>query len=412
MDKLDISVLFAEDQILILQSMANILKRHVRDVYTATNGQEGLELYKQHKPDILIVDIHMPVMNGLEMVRIIKSIDPTIRVILLSAFDNKEYLLDAIRMRVNGFLSKPVNSEKLIGIITDMYENIQLKQKVKEEEEKKNIALDLLRESERNYKALYKMLRLMCDNVPDMIWAKNKKGEYLFANKAICDKLLNAKDTEEPIGKTDMFFAQRERESHSENPEWHTFDEICANSDDVTLKVNRSKRFEQFGNVKGEFMILDVHKAPFIDDKGEVIGTVGCGRIVTEERELEKKYKRILKQYEPVAENISDIITLHDVDDELTLLYCTPSLEKFIGWELKDVLNKSALLHAYPEDVKKLKVVAAKVSKGEIAKEQWRVFCKDGSYKKLETVFNPIKDQKGLIKNVLCSSRVISDEKK
>jgi len=408
MDKLDISVLYTEDQILILQSMANILKRHVREVYTATNGQEGLELYKQYKPDILVVDINMPVMNGLEMVRKIKSIDPSIRVILLSAFDNKEYLLDAIRMRVNGFLSKPVNSDKLIGIITELYENILLKQKVQEETEKKNIALDKLVESEEKYKALYQMLRMMCDNVPDMIWAKNKKGEYLFTNKAICDKLLNAKDTEEPIGKTDMFFAQRERDSHPKDTQWHTFGEVCVNSDEITLQLNKPKRFEEFGNVKGKYMILDVNKAPFVDDKSEVIGTVGCGRIVTEERELDKKYRLILQQYELMAENIIDIVTLHDVDEELTLRYCTPSLTKFTGWERDDVLGKSGLIHAHPDDVKRLNKIGGKLLKGSIVKDQWQVLCKDGSYKMVETAFHPIKNKDGKIIHILCSSRDIS----
>jgi len=50
-----------------------------------------------------------------------------------------------------------------------------------------------------------KMLRLMCDEVPDMIWAKDTEKRYVFVNKALCRNLLNTDDTEEPIGKTDFF---------------------------------------------------------------------------------------------------------------------------------------------------------------------------------------------------------------
>lgn len=78
-------------------------------------------------------------------------------------------------------------------------------------------------------------LRMMCDNVPDMIWAKDLENRYLFANRAMCEQLLLAADTAEPVGKTDLFFAQRERASHPENPEWHTFGELGRESDRITL---------------------------------------------------------------------------------------------------------------------------------------------------------------------------------
>ncbi len=75
-----------------------------------------------------------------------------------------------------------------------------------------------LRQSEGKHKAVANLMRLMCDNVPDLIWAKDMNGHFLFTNQAMCTKLLNAQDTDEPIGKTDLFFAQRERTRHSSNP--------------------------------------------------------------------------------------------------------------------------------------------------------------------------------------------------
>ena len=52
------------------------------------------------------------------------------------------------------------------------------------------------------YRNMYSLLRMMCNNAPDLIWAKDLAGRYLFANRAICDVLLQARDTDEPIGKT------------------------------------------------------------------------------------------------------------------------------------------------------------------------------------------------------------------
>jgi len=149
-------------------------------------------------------------------------------------------------------------------------------------------------EKSENYKEMYQLLRLMCDNVPDMIWAKNLDNEYIFANKAISEGLLIASDTSEPIGKTDMFFAQRARQLHPENPEWHTFGEICRDTDTIILQNKEPQRFNEYGNIKGRFLYLDVIKAPFYDSEGNIIGTVGSGRDVTHEHQLQTEHDQAL----------------------------------------------------------------------------------------------------------------------
>ena len=149
-------------------------------------------------------------------------------------------------------------------------------------------------EKAENYKEMYQLLRLMCDNVPDMIWAKNLQNEYIFANKAISEGLLIASDTSEPIGKTDMFFAQRARQLHPENPEWHTFGEICRDTDTIILQNKEPQRFNEYGNIKGRFLYLDVIKAPFYDSEGNIIGTVGSGRDVTHEHQLQTEHDQAL----------------------------------------------------------------------------------------------------------------------
>ena len=115
-----------------------------------------------------------------------------------------------------------IGKDKIIAISNDVTE--------------KYLAEEKLWESETKYRKLYEMIRMMADNVPDLIWAKDLDGKYIFVNKAVCEILLNAKDTDEPIGKDDVFFTERERNSHPENKEWHTFGEICINSDLVVQK--------------------------------------------------------------------------------------------------------------------------------------------------------------------------------
>jgi two-component system, cell cycle sensor histidine kinase and response regulator CckA len=156
---------------------------------------------------------------------------------------------------------------------------------------RRKLAAEELRASEAKSSNAYSLMRQLCDNVPDMIWAKDMEGHYTFANEAICRGLLNAADTSEPIGKFDMFFAERERALHADNPEWHTFGEICEDSDAITIKSGMPHQFDEFGNVQGKFLFLDVHKVPIRDGNGKIIGTVGSARDVTLAKDIEKKLR-------------------------------------------------------------------------------------------------------------------------
>jgi len=149
------------------------------------------------------------------------------------------------------------------------------------------------------------LLNLLTKHLPDMLWVKDLDGKYIYANQAICDGLLMAKDTQEPIGKGDVFFALRERELHKDKADWHTFGELCFNSDQDVIDNNEAMKFEEWGNVKGKLMYLEVYKAPFYDENGNIVGTVGAGRDITKmkkvQTDLEKSLKILSNQKEQLA---------------------------------------------------------------------------------------------------------------
>ena len=149
------------------------------------------------------------------------------------------------------------------------------------------------------------LLKLITEHLPDMLWIKDINGKYIYANQSICNNLLMAKNTQEPIGKDDVFFAHREREAHKDNPDWHTFGELCFNSDLIVIKNNKQMKFEEYGNVKGKMLYLEVYKAPFYDKDGNILGTVGTGRDITElkiiQLDLEEKNKILAQQQEQIT---------------------------------------------------------------------------------------------------------------
>lgn len=178
-----------------------------------------------------------------------------------------------------------------------------------------------------------KLLHLLTENLPDMLWIKDIEGKYIYANKAICNGLLMAKDIKEPIGKDDVFFAKREREAHKENPQWHTFGELCFNSDVIVIEANKPMKFEEWGNVKGELLYLEVNKAPFYDNDGNIIGTVGSGRDITQ---LKLTQFELARQAQ-IIEEIHDSIVTTDFDGNI--LTWNRSSQKLFGYTQEEIKN-------------------------------------------------------------------------
>ncbi|MCB2221969.1 MAG: response regulator [Bacteroidetes bacterium] len=143
--RLDISVLFVEDEELLRAIYERILDKLVSKLYIASNGKEGLEAYNTHQPDLIITDIMMPVMDGLEMVQNIRQKDTDVRLVILSAYGEAEYFMDAIKIGVNSFLLKPVETKKLTALVHELANGILLERKVKEQEQQRKKAEENLR---------------------------------------------------------------------------------------------------------------------------------------------------------------------------------------------------------------------------------------------------------------------------
>lgn len=112
-----ISVLYVEDNDSLREKAGNLLKKFFRKVDLAENGQVGLELFKKNHSHIVITDIQMPKMDGLTLIKRVSKINPETKTIIMSAFDNKEYLLKGIELRVFRFLNKPVNVAELTDVL-------------------------------------------------------------------------------------------------------------------------------------------------------------------------------------------------------------------------------------------------------------------------------------------------------
>ena len=116
-EKVQLKVLYVEDEPDLRERIRIVLEMHFSRVCTAANGSEGLDAFSRELPDVVVSDIMMPVMDGLELARRIGEIAPDTPIILSTAFTETSYLLRAIEMGVRAYVRKPLDCRELIATI-------------------------------------------------------------------------------------------------------------------------------------------------------------------------------------------------------------------------------------------------------------------------------------------------------
>lgn len=114
-----IKVVIVDDQEIIRQSLELMLNRksNIDVVGTAKDGREAISQVRQLNPDVVLMDIRMPEMDGIESMKMIKQFTPNTKIIILTTFDDDEYIYDALKNGANGFLLKGVSIVELIKAI-------------------------------------------------------------------------------------------------------------------------------------------------------------------------------------------------------------------------------------------------------------------------------------------------------
>ena len=106
-------ILFVEDEQAIRENYVTYLKMLFSEVYEAENGEKAYELYKLKKPDIMIIDINIPKLNGLDLLEKIRENDYSTKAIILTAYIDKFFLLKAVELKLTKYLVKPVTRKDL-----------------------------------------------------------------------------------------------------------------------------------------------------------------------------------------------------------------------------------------------------------------------------------------------------------
>ncbi len=122
-----LKILYAEDEDGIRKNMVKTLKYYAKDVFEAANGEEAFCLYKKNKPDIILSDIHMPIIDGIEFIKKVRQTDKITPVIMITAHTDKKYLLEAVELHMEKYLIKPINTKTLFNVLEKCINSLDIK---------------------------------------------------------------------------------------------------------------------------------------------------------------------------------------------------------------------------------------------------------------------------------------------
>ncbi|EMT46155.1 GGDEF domain-containing response regulator [Anoxybacillus flavithermus] len=180
----NIKVLYVEDEPGAREMLMRLLKRRIRDVKVAKNGQEAFEYFTEFQPDIVITDIKMPVLNGLELIRRIRESDEHVQIIITTAYDDNDFFIRAIEYGVNHFILKPIDHEKFLQSLQHSIYQRQLERELRKQKQYTRTIIDF----QENLICILNTERLLDCNLSFQRFFGQERIEQLRAGRAhVCD---------------------------------------------------------------------------------------------------------------------------------------------------------------------------------------------------------------------------------
>ncbi len=139
-----LAVLYVEDEPEVREQLTKSLRRRVGQLWVAQDGQQGLELFRQQRPQLVVTDILMPRMDGLAMAASIRELDGAVPIVVTTAFEQIDYLLRSIEIGVDEYITKPIDLEKLYAAMVKCTRLMRAEQMLRESEERYRLVIAAL----------------------------------------------------------------------------------------------------------------------------------------------------------------------------------------------------------------------------------------------------------------------------
>jgi len=256
-EKYDISLLYVEDEQSTREQVSGLLRRIVSTLYVASDGVEGLALYRQNMPDVVLSDIMMPRMDGLEMAGQIRMIKPDCHIIVLTAYSDTEYLLECIAIGISQFAQKPVDFAKLSQTIGQCNDLIQMERRVQKQGE------------------MIQLLSQAMEQAPAPVVIAALDGSIEYVNAMFCR--VTGYEKAEVIGRNPRFLKSEINPPEVYQDLWKT---ITSGREWECELANRRKN----GQIYWEWVKI----SPVFDSAGNIIKYLKVAQDITDRKKYEE----------------------------------------------------------------------------------------------------------------------------
>ncbi len=247
-------ILIVDDAIIIRRGLRAALEREGYVVKEAANGTQALDLFKQHHPDLILLDALLPDISGFDICKRLQTLPggQQTPVIVVTSLDDPDAVTQAFEAGAADYIAKPIQNHWLV-----------LSKRIRRLIAARQTELSL--ESERN------LLRTLIDNVPDDIFVKDVEGRFVISNQAHAHH-AHVASPDEMIGKTAFETFPQDMAT-----KFHAEDQSILSSGEPLINAERHV-VDDAGNER----IVLTTKVPLRDQDGKITGLIGINRDITE----------------------------------------------------------------------------------------------------------------------------------
>ena len=181
-------VLIVEDDFASREFLINLVKLEGYKVFSAANGFEGITEYEKHKPDLIVSDIQMPKMDGLQMLKRLREQKSDAIFIITTAYGSEDYAIDALRSGANNYLKKPIERKNLLSLLKK-YKSLVASRKLAKKAEGKIIERFLKVEFSTNYNHISSIVTQLINEIKDNIAEIEKTNIELGLDELITNSI-------------------------------------------------------------------------------------------------------------------------------------------------------------------------------------------------------------------------------
>ncbi|MDO9081074.1 MAG: PAS domain S-box protein, partial [Desulfuromonadales bacterium] len=378
-------LLYVEDE----EGTRNLIFTIIRAKYpniefiVADNGARGVELFREHRPDIVLTDLSMPVMDGLQMSREIKELNADTVIIALSAQNNPYYLLNAIEAGIRHYVLKPFNSEDLFTVLNKALEELRLKRLVIEQEEQ-------IRKREQQLARAQRITHLGSWEW-DLVNDHTSWSDELYRIFGLAPASIPAsyKGFMERVHPEDRSVVKKVVQRALRRRQPFVYHDCRILRPDGTVRT-----------IHGQGEVV-------LDNAGKMISVIGTAHDVTEHRQLDEERARLAM----IVESSNDAIFSVSLDDVITSW--NKGAEKIYGFSAREIVGRPIFTLMPPEKYIERGEILQSILKGEeLHHFETTRLKKDGSQIYVSLTSSPILAANGKIIGNSVIARDVTERRK